>query len=219
LVVALDETDDAASAVAKESLFVVGGVVGDKLWLLALTSDRLDGAHDHVRVSLGNLKGSIDLVGVVVCADVLERRLVLWLQVLAAGLREVVCWDRNLKKRKYRRDRLDGGDVEVLPAAKVADIPPEVVIDTARRTSDAANQRWRGVGRGEILNQRRCSRNLLEAIKANIGKGGVLHSWRNLELWDYEVLSASGGEAGDVLDRGVGRGKGSDETQVGLRRT
>ena len=30
-------------------------------------------AHDHVRVSLSNLERSVDLVGVVVCADVLER--------------------------------------------------------------------------------------------------------------------------------------------------
>jgi hypothetical protein len=154
LVVALDKTDDAASAVAEESLLVVRSVVGDELWLLALAGDGLDGAHDHVRVTLSNLERSVDLVGVVVGADVLERRLVLWLQVLTAGLRKVVCWDRHFKKGKYGRDGLDGGDVEVFPAAKVADVPPKVVVDATWCTSDAANQRWRGVGRGEVLDQR-----------------------------------------------------------------
>jgi len=152
LVVALDETDDAAPAVAEESLLVVGGVVGDELWLCALASDRLDGAHDHVRVALSDLESGIDLVGVVVGADVLERRLVLWLQVLAARLRKVVGRDGNLKKRKHRRNGLDGGDVEVLPAAEVADVPPEVVVDAAWCASDAANKRWGGVRRREVLN-------------------------------------------------------------------
>ena len=219
MVVALYETDDAAPAVAEESLLVVGGVVGDELWLCALASDRLDGAHDHVRVALSDLESGIDLVGVVVGADVLERRLVLWLQVLAARLRKVVCWDGNLKKRKHRRNGLDGGDVEVLPAAEVADVPPEVVVDAAGCASDATNKRWGRIGRGEILNQRRRSRDLLEAVEADIGEGWVLHSWSGLELWDSEVLRAGGGEAGHVLNRRVCRRKGSDKAQVGLRRT
>jgi hypothetical protein len=216
LVVALDETDNTASAVAEESLLVVGRVVGDELWLLALTGDGLDGAHDHVRVSLSNLERSIDLVGVVVCANVLERGLVLRLQVLAARLRKVVCWDGHLKKGKHRRDRLDGGDVKVFPAAEVANVPPEVVVDATWCASDSANQRRGGVGRGEVLNQRRRSRDLLEAVEAEISEGRVLHSWCGLKLWDSKVLRASGREAGHILDRRVGGREGSDEAQVGL---
>ena len=122
------------------------------------------------------------------------------MQVLAARLGKVVGWDRDLKKRKDRGDGLDSGNVELFPAAEVADVPPEVVVDAAWCASDAANQRWGGVGRGEVLDQRRCSRDLLKAVKTDICERGVLHSRRRLELWDNKVLSASGGKAGHVLN-------------------
>lgn len=101
LVVALDEADDATPAVAKEGLLVVGGVAGDELGLLADSGNSLDSAHNHVCAALRNLERSIDLVGIVVGADVLERSLVLWLQVLAARLGKVRSWDGNLEKRKH----------------------------------------------------------------------------------------------------------------------
>ena len=65
--------------------------------------------------------------------------LVLGLQVLAARLGKVGCWDRDFEQGKHRRNGLDGSDVEVLPAAKVANVPPEVVVDAAGRACDATN--------------------------------------------------------------------------------
>lgn len=49
--------------------------------------------------ALSDFESGIDLVGIVVGANVLKGRLVLWLKVLAARLWEVGGWDGNLKKR------------------------------------------------------------------------------------------------------------------------
>jgi hypothetical protein len=201
LIVALHETNNAAAAVAKERLLIVGGVVGDELWLLTLTGYGLDGTHHHVAVSLGDLEGCIDLVGVVVCANVLESRLILRLQVLAAGLGKVGRRDGNFKEGKNRGDGLDGFNVEVFPAAKVADVPPKVVVDASRCASNAADQRRGWVRRRKILDQRGCSLDLLEAVEVEIPKSGVLHSWRSVKLWDGKFLNARSSEAGHVLGR------------------
>jgi hypothetical protein len=96
---------------------------------------------------LSYLESGVDLVGVVVGADVLESGLVLWLHVRTAWLRQVRGRKRNLKKWKYRWDGLDGGDVEVLPAAKIADVPPEVVVDASWCACDTADQGRSRVGR------------------------------------------------------------------------
>ena len=167
-------------------------------------------------VSLSDLESCIDLVGVVVGADVLESRLILGLQVLAAGLGKVGGWDGDLKEGKHRRDGLDGGDVEVFPAAKVADVPPKVVVDAPGCASDAADQRWRWVGRREVLYQRGCGLDLLEAIKGKVTKSWVLNSWCGIELWDGKLLNARRSEVGHVLGGGVCRGESCGNTQVGL---
>ena len=219
LVVALDEANNATTAIAKEGLLVVGRIVGDELGLRASSSHGLDSAHDHVGASLRDLEGGVDLVGIVVGADVLESRLVLWLQVLAAGLREIGGRDRDLKQGQHRGDGLDGGDVEVLPASQIADIPPEVVVDASRCAGDTANQRWGRIGRGEILEQRRSRSHGLEGIEAEVREGRVLDSWSSLELWDDKVLSASGSERGHLLHSRVGRGQRRDEAEVRLGRT
>jgi len=200
LIVALYKTDDAAAAVAEDCLLVISRVVGDKLWLLALTGNGLDGAHVHVRSSLGYLERGVDLVRVVVCANVLQGGLVLGLQVLAARLGKVGGWDRDFEQGKHGRNGLDGGDVEVLPAAKVADVPPEVVVDAAGRACDAANQGWGGIRGGEVFDQGRGRWDLLKAIKVDICKGRVLDGWRRLEFWEDKVGGASRREAGNVLD-------------------
>ena len=219
LVVALDKADNTTAAVAEERLLEVGGVVGDELRLLAGAGNRLDSAHDHVGATLGNLESGVDLVGVVVGANVVQSRLVLWLEILAAGLREIGSWYWNFKKGKDGGDRLDGGDVEVFPAAQVADVPPEVVVDASWCVCHTADQRGRGIGRGEVLDKRRSRSDRLEGVEADICKGRVLYSWRGLKLWDNEVLSASGSEAGDLLYRGVGQRKRGDEAKVRLGRT
>lgn len=133
--------------------------------------NRLDSTHNHVCATLGNLESGVDLVGVVVCADILESSLVLWLEILAARLGKVGSWNGNLEKRKHGGDSLDGGDVEVFPATQVANVPPEVVVDTARCVADATNKRRRGVGGGEILHNGGGGRNGLESIEADIGEG------------------------------------------------
>lgn len=169
LVVTLDKTDDATTAVAEQRLLIVRGIVGNKLWLCAGSRGGLDGAHNHVCVSLSDLEGSVDLVGVVVCADILKRRLVLGLEVLAAGLRQVGGWDGNLKEWQNRRDCFDGGNVEVFPAAKIADVPPEVVADASWCACDTANQSWRRVWGRKVLHERRGgSRDRLEGVEAYI---------------------------------------------------
>ena len=90
LVVTLDETDDAAAAIAIDGLLVVGWVAGDELGLLSDACDGLDRAHHHVCASLGDLERGIDFGCVVVCADILEGWFVLGLEVLAWGFWEVV---------------------------------------------------------------------------------------------------------------------------------
>jgi hypothetical protein len=89
VVVALDETNNAATSITKDGLLVVGGIARDILGLSAHTRDGLDSTHDHVSVTLGDLESGIDLVGVIVGANVLERGLVLGLHGGAAWLGEV----------------------------------------------------------------------------------------------------------------------------------
>jgi hypothetical protein len=187
VVVALDETDDAAASVTKESLLEVGRVAGDELGLVAGTSGRLDGAHLHVAVALGDLEGSVDLVGVVVGADVVKSVLVLWLHVLTNRLRKVGLGDRDLKEGEDGRNLLNGSDVEVFPAAKVADVPPEVVVDTTGSGSDATDQSGGRVGAAEVLEQRRCSDGLVGIEAGLLGVGRVLDSRCRLEVKQREV--------------------------------
>lgn len=86
VVVALDKTNHTTTSITKDGLLVIGGVAGNKLRLSAHARNLLDGAHDHVSVALSDLECGIDLVGVVVGANVLQSRLVLWLHVGPAWL-------------------------------------------------------------------------------------------------------------------------------------
>lgn len=212
VVVALDETNNAATSITEEGLLEVGGVAGDELGLVAGVGSGLDGAHLHVAVALGDLESSVDLVGVVVRADVVESRLVLRLHVLASGLGKVGLRDRDLKEGEYGRDLLDGGHVEVLPAAEVADVPPEVVVDAARSGCDTADQGWGWVGGAEVLEQRRCSNRLVGIEAGLLCERGVLDSRRRLEVQQREVKRL-GSVAGGLLHLRVLDG-GCDE--VGL---
>jgi len=92
-----------------------------------------------VGAALGDLEGGVDLGGVVVGIDIMEGRLVLGLQVLAGGLGEVGGRDGDLEEREHRRKRSNGGDVEVSPAAEVADIPPEVGVLASGNAGDATD--------------------------------------------------------------------------------
>jgi len=171
-----------------------------------------------VRVTLSNFEGGVHLVGIVVGANVLESRLVFWLEILTAGLGKIGCRDGNFKKRKHRGDGLDGGDVEVCPAAKVADVPPEVVVDTAWHTGDAADKRWRRIGRRQVLHDRRGGRNGLEIVEIGVREGRILDCWRSFELWNSQVLGASRAKIRGILSRGIHGGKRGGKAYAGLRR-
>jgi hypothetical protein len=187
LVVALDKPDDAATAFAEDGLLVVGGVVRDELRLCASTRHGLDSAHDHVGVTLGHLERGIDLIGIVVGANIVKGGLVLWLHALTTWLGKVRGRKRHLQKRQNRGDGLDGGDVEVVPAAEVADVPPEVVVDPSWCACDAADQARGRVARRKVLHQRGRSSKRWEAVKADICERRVLNSWRRLILRNGEL--------------------------------
>lgn len=206
VVVGLDKTDNATTSVTKEGLLEVRGVAGNELGLVAGVGLGLDGAHLHVAVTLCDLEGSVDLVGVVVGADVVKSRLVLGLHILADGLGKVGLGNGNLKERKNRGDLLDGSNVELLPAAEVADIPPEVVVDATGSGCDAADQSRGRVGAAQVLKQRGCSHRLVCLEAGLLGEGRVLNSRRGLEVQKREVKRLSSVAGGllelRVLDRG-----------------
>ena len=213
VVVALDEADDAATSVTEECLLEVRGVAGDELGLGAGAGCGLDGAHLHVGVALGDLEGGVDLVGVVVCADVVESGLGLGLHVLADGLGQVGLGDGDLKEGKNGGDLLDGGDVEVLPAAKVADVPPEVVVDAAGSGCDATNKSRGRVGSAQVIEQRRSSNGLV-GVEAGLllCEGRVLDSRGRLEVQKREI-EGCGSVARGLLHLRVGD-RGCDELRL-----
>lgn len=139
LVVALDEANDPAATVTKNSLFVVGGVVGDKFGLIAGASEGLAGFHKHVCATLGDFEGGVDFGCVVGGADVVKSGLSFWLKGHARGLREVGSRKGDFEEAQDRWKRGDGCDVEVSPATQVADIPPEVCVDAAGSAGDTAD--------------------------------------------------------------------------------
>jgi hypothetical protein len=152
------------------------------------TREGLDGAHGHVCAALCYFKGSIDLCGVVVVDDIVELGLILRLDVLAARDREIGCWDWDFEKGKHGWKSSDGADVEVVPCAQVANVPPEVVVNAPAHGGDAADEGGGGIGAGQVVKERRSRCRRLEAVEANFGSEGILDSWRGLvvgygELW------------------------------------
>lgn len=209
LVVALDEADDAAAGVAVDGLLVVGGVAGDEVGLGTHARVGLEGTHHHVGGALGDLEGSVDLGGVVVRVDVVEGGLVLWLESLAAGLGEERRGDWDFEEGEDRWEGSDGGDVEVGPGAEVADVPPEVGVCAAGDAGNAVDEGRRGVGRRQVLQEGRGGQ-LGEAVEADLGIEGVLHSWSGIKVGEGVVMGG-GGSVSNLLGLTVGRSwHGSD---------
>jgi hypothetical protein len=154
--------------------------------------DWLDGAHGHVCAALCYFESSIDLCGVVVVDNVMELGLILRLDVLAARDREIGCWDWDFEKGKHGGESGDGADVEVIPSAKVANVPPEVVVDTPAHGSDAADKAGGGVGAGQVIKERRSRSRRLEAVEANFGSEGILDSWCRLVFGNGELWARRG---------------------------
>jgi len=168
--------------------------------------DRLAGLHGHVHGSLGDLERGVDLGGVVRVADVVERGLGLGLQVGTRGLWESECGNGDFQERKEARDGSDGGDVEVGPAAEVADVKPGVGVDSAHPTAgNAAHKGWGRVWRAEIL-QERGGLVVLEGVELDLWCNwcnGILHSRRGIKFVDLEVLTRGDGVLRDILNLGL----------------
>ena len=141
------------------------------------------------------------------------------LEILARGLRQVGGGDGDFQEREHRRDGSDGGDIEVGPAAQVADVPPEVRVDASRCAGDATDESRGGVGCGEVVEEGGGGDGF-EVVEANVGREGVLNgldSWGWVEFREVEVVGGSC-SIRDVLDTRKGGGReGSYKVQGGLR--
>lgn len=63
------------------------------------------------------------------------------------GLRKHWCWERSGQESRGTREREDGGSIEAIPRANVANIPPEVLgVGVPEREGDGSNERSGRVG-------------------------------------------------------------------------
>ena len=126
-VVGFHQTDDAAAPVAGEGLLDVVLVVGDEVRAVGLVG-LLRAHRDVVVAAETDFQGVVDLVGVVVAAEVSESGFGGRLEAGArdGGFGEGGCGNVDAEEAGEVGDVADGGEVEVGPGAEVADVPPEM---------------------------------------------------------------------------------------------